>query len=151
MSKEPVIEMPEIVLNGRKIGANYPPLVIAEIGINHEGEIEKAFRMIEDAKEAGCEVCKFQSHVIADEMIPAAKKVIPGNTDVSIWEVMERCALSEEAERKIKERVESLGMVFLSTRFLEQQQIAESMNVCAYKIGLGNVTIIRCRAHRLFR
>ena len=36
---------------------DHPPLVIAEIGINHEGELDKAFRMIEDAKRAGCEVC----------------------------------------------------------------------------------------------
>lgn len=50
-------------------------------------------------------------------MIPAAKDVIPGNTDVSIWEVMERCALSEAAERKLKARVEELGMIFLSTPF----------------------------------
>jgi len=79
-------------LGGRLVGADHPPLVVAEIGINHEGELDKAFRMIEDAKRAGCEVCKFQSHVIEDEMIPEAKNVIPGNTNVSIWEVMERCA-----------------------------------------------------------
>mmetsp|Transcript_2325 Transcript_2325/g.9976 ORF Transcript_2325/g.9976 Transcript_2325/m.9976 type:complete len:357 (-) Transcript_2325:4294-5364(-) len=138
MNKESSFEMPEIVLNGRTIGGNHPPLVIAEIGINHEGEIEKAFRMIEDAKKAGCEVCKFQSHVIADEMIPEAKKVVPGNTNVSIWEVMERCALSEEAERKIKTHVENLDMIFLSTPFSRAAaDRLESMNVCAYKIGSG--------------
>ena len=129
---------PEITIQGRRIGAAHPPLVIAEIGINHEGDIEKAFRMIEDAKKAGCEVCKFQSHVINDEMIPEARNVIPGNTNVSIWEVMERCALSEEAERKIKQHVESLEMIFLSTPFSRAAaDRLESMNVCAYKIGSG--------------
>ena len=127
-----------ISLCGRKIGPDHPPLVIAEIGINHEGDLGKAFQMIEDAKNAGCEVCKFQCHVIDDEMIPEAKNVIPGNTNVSIWEVMERCALSEAAERKLKEHVEKLGMIFLSTPFSRAAaDRLESMNVCAYKIGSG--------------
>ena len=102
---------------GRMVGPDHPPLVIAEIGINHEGDMPKAKQMILDAKNAGCEVCKFQSHVIEDEMIPEAKKVVPGNTNVSIWEVMERCALSEEAELELKNYVEELGMIFLSTPF----------------------------------
>lgn len=120
------------------VGRDYPPLVIAEIGINHEGEMEKCIRMIEDAKAAGCEVCKFQSHVIEDEMIPEAKKVVPGNSNVSIWEIMERCALSEECERALKEQVESLGMIYLSTPFSRAAaDRLETMGVCAYKIGSG--------------
>ena len=75
---------PEIDLEGHRIGPGHPPIVIAEIGINHEGDLGKALQMIEDAKNAGCEICKFQSHVLEDEMIPEAKNVIPGNTDVSI-------------------------------------------------------------------
>ena len=130
--------MSSFSLGGRLVGADHPPLVIAEIGINHEGELDKAIRMIEDAKHAGCEVCKFQSHVIEDEMIPEAKNVVPGNTDASIWSVMKRCALSEESEKILKERVESLGMVFLSTPFSRAAaDRLESMGVCGYKIGSG--------------
>jgi len=55
----------EFSLGGRKIGINHPPLVIAEIGINHEGEMDKAIQMIMDAATAGCEVCKFQSHAVS--------------------------------------------------------------------------------------
>ena len=68
--------MPFMEIAGRKIGPEHPPVVIAEIGINHEGDLEKAMKMIEDAKNSGCEICKFQSHVIEDEMIPEAKNVI---------------------------------------------------------------------------
>ena len=129
---------PYICLAGRMVGQDHPPLVIAEIGINHEGELDKAMQMVEDAQRAGCEVCKFQSHVIEDEMIPAAKDVIPGNTDVSIWEVMERCALSEDAERRLKTRVEELGMIFISTPFSRAAaDRLESLGVCAYKVGSG--------------
>lgn len=125
-------------IGGRMVGPDHAPLVIAEIGINHEGEMGKAIKMIEDAAAAGCEVCKFQSHVIEDEMIPEAKKVIPGNTNVSIWEVMERCALSEECEKELKKIVESHGMIFLSTPFSRAAaDRLESIGVCAYKIGSG--------------
>lgn len=74
-----------INLAGRLVGKNYPPLVIAEIGINHEGSMEKAIKMIDDASNAGCECVKFQCHVIDDEMVDEAKNVIPGNADISIF------------------------------------------------------------------
>ena len=123
-------------ISDRSIGREYPPLVIAEIGINHEGDIHKAFRMIDDAQAAGCECAKFQSHVIEDEMIP--NDVIPGNATESIWNIMERCALSEAEERRVKEYVESKGMIFLSTPFSRAAaDRLHQMDVPAYKIGSG--------------
>ena len=104
-------------IGNRKIGEDYAPLVIAEIGINHEGSLKTAFEMVDAAYEAGAEVVKHQTHVVEDEMSKAAKKVIPGNTDVSIYDVMARCALNEEDETKLKEYVESKGMIFISTPF----------------------------------
>jgi sialic acid synthase SpsE len=49
----------KINLNGREIGDKFPPLVIAEIGINHEGSFDKAKQMIKDAYENGAECIKF--------------------------------------------------------------------------------------------
>ena len=72
-------------IGNRKIGEDYAPLVIAEIGINHEGSLKTAFEMVDAAYEAGAEVIKHQTHVVEDEMSKAAKEVIPGNTDVSIY------------------------------------------------------------------
>ncbi|MDQ7835885.1 MAG: N-acetylneuraminate synthase family protein [Humidesulfovibrio sp.] len=130
--------MPEITLAGRKIGPEHAPLVIAEIGINHEGDYAKAERMVRDAHAVGCECVKFQCHVVEDEMSPQAKKVIPGNADVSIYEIMERCQLSEADERRLKDLVESLGMIYLSTPFSRAAaDRLESMGVCGYKIGSG--------------
>src|SRR3989338_9578885 len=104
-----------IQIGKRKIGRDYPPLVIAEIGINHEGSLAKAKKMIEDAHEAEAECVKFQSHVIEDEMVPEAKKVIPGNASESIWDIMERSAFSEEEEIELKNYAENLGMIYLCT------------------------------------
>jgi sialic acid synthase SpsE len=126
----------ELQLGRRLISSNHPPLVIAEIGINHEGDIKKAIRMIDDACAAGCECVKFQCHIIEDEMIQ--NDVVPGNADESIWKIMDRCALSEEEEVRLKEYVESKGMVYLCTPFSRAAAVRlEKMNVCGYKIGSG--------------
>ena len=128
--------MPIFELNGRVLGEGAPPLVIAEIGINHEGSLVKALRMVDDAKRAGCECVKFQSHVIDDEMIP--NEVVPGNAKESIWRIMERCALSEDEEREVKRYVEERGMIYLSTPFSRAAAVRlEDMGVRAYKIGSG--------------
>ena len=128
--------MNEFILAGRPIGSEHSPLVIAEVGINHNGDLDKAIRMVDDAARVGCECVKFQSHVIADEMVP--NNVVPGNATESIWDIMRRAALTEEQERRIKDYVEGKGMIFLCTPF--SRAAAErlcAMGVQAYKIGSG--------------
>lgn len=129
---------PFIEIGNRKIGEEYKPLVIVEIGINHEGSLEVAKQMVDAAHSAGAEVIKHQTHVVEDEMSKEAKKVIPGNTDVSIYDVMARCALNEEDEITLKQYVESKGMIYLSTPFSRAAaNRLEKMGVLAYKIGSG--------------
>ena len=129
---------PAFEISGRKIGVDFDPLVIAEIGINHEGSLGTAFEMVDAAIEAGAEIIKHQTHVVEDEMSADAKKVIPGNADVSIYEIMARCALNEEDETKLKEYVESKGAIFISTPFSRAAALRlERMGVQAYKIGSG--------------
>ena len=127
-----------IEISGRKIGEDYKPLVIAEIGINHEGSLSVAKQMVDAAKRAGVEMIKHQTHIVEDEMNKEAKKVIPGNSDVSIYEIMKRCSLSEKEELELKEYIESKGMIFISTPFSRAAaNRLESWNVPAYKIGSG--------------
>ncbi|SNR49222.1 N-acetylneuraminate synthase [Flavobacterium sp. ov086] len=129
---------PYIEIAGRKIGPDYPPLVIAEIGINHEGSLKVAKEMVDAAKRAGVEIVKHQTHIVADEMSGAAKKVIPGNADVSIYEIMERCSLNEEDELELKNYVESQGMIFISTPFSRAAaERLKKFDIPAYKIGSG--------------
>lgn len=129
---------PEIIIAGRAIGPAHPPLVVAEIGINHEGSLRTAFEMVDAAFRAGVEVVKHQTHIVEDEMSGAAKKVVPGNADVSIYEIMQRCALSEGDEIRLQQYVESKGMIFISTPFSRAaSERLRQMNVPAYKIGSG--------------
>lgn len=129
---------PYIEIAGRKVGADFPPLVIAEIGINHEGSLKVAKEMVDAAHRAGVEVVKHQTHIVEDEMSGAAKMVIPGNADVSIYEIMERCSLNEADELELKNYVESKNMIFISTPFSRAAaERLKKFDIPAYKIGSG--------------
>lgn len=129
---------PVFEIAGRKVGLDFDPLVIAEIGINHEGSLNTAFEMVDAAIEAGAEMIKHQTHVVEDEMSSDAKQVIPGNTDISIYDIMARCALNEKDEIKLKHYVEAKGAIFISTPFSRAAAWRlQRMNVQAYKIGSG--------------
>ena len=129
-----------IELAGRKIGTDYPPLIIADIGINHNGDITVAKQMVNAAHRAGVEIVKHQTHIVEDEMSPEAKKVIPGNASVSIYEIMKSCELSEEEEHELMKYVEEKGMIFLSTPFSRAAaDRLERFGVCAFKIGSGEM------------
>ena len=128
----------EFSINGRKVGLNHLPLVIAEIGINHEGNIDLAIEMADAAIDAGAEIIKHQTHIIEDEMSEEAKLVIPGNTNVSIYEVMKRCALDEKNEKKLMDHIITRGKIFISTPFSrEAAKRLIKFDVPAYKIGSG--------------
>jgi sialic acid synthase SpsE len=120
----------------RRVGRDHPPLVVAEIGINHEGDPGKAHRLVDDAADAGLECVKFQTHVVDDEMIP--NDVVPGNATERIWDMMVRCALSAEDERELKQHADERGLLFLSTPFSRAaaDRLAE-LDVPAFKIGSG--------------
>ena len=129
---------PFIEIAGRKIGLDYDPLVIAEIGINHNGSLEIAKLMVDAAFRAGVEVVKHQTHIVADEMISAAKKVIPGHTKESIYEIMESSSLDEVDEIELQKYTEEKGMIFISTPFSRAAaDRVRKMNIPAYKIGSG--------------
>lgn len=127
-----------IEIAGRRIGPEAPPLVIVEIGINHGGCVDTAMAMVDQAHAAGAEVIKHQTHVVGDEMTKAARNVIPGNTDQSIYDVIAGCALREAEEKRLKEYVESKGMIFISTPFSRAAaDRLQEMDVVAFKIGSG--------------
>lgn len=132
---------------GRTISPDVPPLVIAEIGINHGGDLAVAKEMVRLAAASGCEMIKHQTHILEDEMTEEAKSIFPPNADVSIWEVMERCALSLDEEAELKRYTESLGLIWISTPFSRAAaDFLDELDVPAYKIGSGeadNLPLIR--------
>jgi N-acetylneuraminate synthase len=122
----------------RKIGYNHEPVFIAELGINHNGNLKSAFEIVDAAKAAGVEILKHQTHVAEDEMSQDAKKVIPGNSNKSIFNIISECALCEQDEKELMDYVISKGMIFISTPFSRAAaDRLEKFNVPAYKIGSG--------------
>lgn len=128
-------------ISGRKVGNNYEPLVIPEIGINHNGSIEKAFNIVDSAKKAGAEIVKHQTHIPDDEMSIEAKKIKPGNSKKFIYDIISQCSLNEEDEYKLYKYVKKKKLIFLSTPF--GRKAIDRLNkfgVDTFKIGSGEVT-----------
>ena len=134
-------------IGNREISPSHPPLVIAEIGINHGGDLEVAKNMVRLAALSGCECVKHQTHIVEDEMTDEAKQIFPPNADVSIWDVMAECALSREDEAELKRYTEELGLIYISTPFSRAAaDFLGTLDVPAYKIGSGeadNLPLIR--------
>ena len=118
---------------------NYsPPVIIAEIGINHNGKLEEAIKIADKAIKSGADIIKHQTHVVSDEMALSAKKVIPGNSKKSIYEIIEKCALNEEDEFKLMNYVKKKNKTFISTPF-SRAAVDRLMKfkVPGFKIGSG--------------
>ena len=133
-------EVSVLKIGNRPVGPDFPPLVIAEIGINHNGCIKVAKNMVLQAAQSGCEVIKHQTHFVSDEMTDEARSIFPPNSDISIWEIMEQSSLSPEDEMEMKRFTEQLGLIWLSTPFSRKAaDFLEELNVPAFKIGSGEV------------
>lgn len=130
--------MNELRIANRMIGDNHPPVVIAEIGINHEGSLDAAIALADAAIDSGAEIVKHQTHIVEDEMSMEAKLVIPANADTSIYEIIKRCALSETEESILMKHVQRRGAIFISTPFSRAaaNRLAK-FDVPAFKIGSG--------------
>jgi sialic acid synthase SpsE len=129
---------PEIIIGNRKIGYNHDPIVIAEIGINHQGSLIVAKKMVDAAISAGAEIIKHQTHIVSDEMSNLAKKTIPGNSDRSIYDIIDECALDENDERELMLYCQSKGAIFISTPFSRAAaNRLQKFDIPAFKIGSG--------------
>jgi sialic acid synthase SpsE len=124
-------------IGDRKIGDDAPPLVIVEVGINHEGSLTKAIQMVDAAAEQGAEVVKFQCHITDKEMIPTDMK--PGQiSSERLWDIIKRCELNADEELAVQEHCKKRGVMYLSTPFSREAcDRLDAMGVPAFKIGSG--------------
>ncbi|MFA5158935.1 MAG: N-acetylneuraminate synthase family protein [Candidatus Omnitrophota bacterium] len=129
--------MSDFKIGGRKIGLDQPPFVMMEVGINHEGSIEKAIQLVDAAKEHGADCVKFQCHITEEEMIPTDMK--PGKiSNERLWDIIKRCELTPKEEVEVQAYCKKKGILFLSTPF--SRAAADRLNgmkVAGFKIGSG--------------
>jgi len=127
----------EFKIGDRVVGLDTPPFIIAEAGINHNGDYNKAIQLVDSAKENGADCIKFQYHIASAELIKS--DIRPGYlSQETLWDITKHIELSVDENNKIQEYCKKIGIVYMSTPFSrEAADILNTMNVDAFKIGSG--------------
>ncbi|MCD4672273.1 MAG: N-acetylneuraminate synthase [Anaerolineaceae bacterium] len=137
--------MQAVQIAGRWIGRGYPSYLIAEAGVNHNGDMDMALALVDAAAEAGADAVKFQTFS-ADRLVtkqaPKAKYQLETTDQTeSQYQMLKKLELSEEAHRILLARCQQKGVLFLSSPFDETSaDLLESLDVPAYKIPSGEIT-----------
>ena len=132
--------MKEIQIRTRKIGEKFPVFVIAEAGINHNGSLSLAKKLVNMAKKAGADCIKFQTHITEEEMTKT--KILPGKISKKpLWDIIKNCELNEKEESELGNYCKERKILFLSTPFsIPAVDRLEKIKMPAYKIGSGELT-----------
>lgn len=141
--------MNTISINGKKIGKGYPALVIAEVGVNHNGSIKRGIKLIEAAAEAGVDVVKFQTYKANQIVTKKAPRYWDkrlnddnGGTQYNTFSKLDN--MSIEGYRAFKKRCEELKVIFISTPFnLPDVDLLEKIGVDVYKISSSDITYVQ--------
>lgn len=123
--------------------SNYP-YVIAEIGVNHDGSIDKAKKLIEVAKNSGADAVKFQTFIteeVVSSHAPLADYQRKNTNDSSQFEMIKKLELGIESFQELKKFADDLRIPFFSTGFdLKSCQNVNNLGVKFHKIPSGEIT-----------
>ena len=132
----------DILIGQKIIGSGSQVFVIAEIGINHDGSISQARKLIDAAAESGADAVKFQSYRTDHLLIPSRDRYAQQTDGAeSAYQMLRRCELSWDDQAKLKKYADERGILFLSTPFDEgSADFLDSLDVQAFKIASGDIT-----------
>ena len=130
----------EIKIGNIGVGTKHPVFVIAEAGINHNGSLSIAKKMVNVARKAGASCIKFQTHITEEEM--TRTKILPGKISKKpLWDIIKSCELTQDEESKLSKYCKEKKILFLSTPFsISAVDRLEKLRIPAYKIGSGELT-----------
>ena len=118
------VTMSGIRIGARAIGAGAPCFLVAEIGINHNGNMDLAKRMIDAAARAGADSVKFQNYrtedFLSDRTLTFKYEWQNKIVEESQYDLFKRCELTREALRDLKRHSDGLGILFHSTPTSEE-------------------------------
>ncbi len=139
---------PILNISGRKIGLGFKPLIVPEMGINHGGSLEIAFKIVDEAKKCGAEIIKHQTIIPNEDMSIEAKNIkVKVLGKKNLYDLLKKLSLNEEEEFKLKNYVEKKSMIFLSTPFSRAGvDRLIKIGVRLFKIGSGefsNLPLLR--------
>lgn len=134
-----------VFVGGHPVGPGHPCFVIAEAGVNHNGDIELAKRLVDAAANAGADAVKFQTFkaekVVSAEAPQAQYQRINTGKDESQLEMVRRLELTADQYRLLAERCSARGIMFLSSPFdRESADLLVELGVPALKVGSGELT-----------
>jgi sialic acid synthase SpsE len=131
--------MQRVRIGTRTIGPGEKVFIIAEAGINHDGDLGRAHELVDAAAEAGADAIKFQTHLAEAEMLNVSDTAV--YLDESLFALIRRMELTLDQHLDLKAHAERRQIVFLSTPFSrEAVELLERVGVPAYKIGSGELT-----------
>jgi N-acetylneuraminate synthase/N,N'-diacetyllegionaminate synthase len=144
--------MATLEIAGRRIGPGQPSFLIAEAGVNHNGDVALARRLIDVAAEAGADAVKFQIFLAARLVAPDAPQAEYQKRNTGVVEsqqaMLQRLELSEEAHRELMRHCHTRGILFLSSPFDEESaDFLAALGVVAFKIPSGEITNTPFLAH----
>ncbi len=138
-------------VGGRTVGEGAPCFVIAEAGVNHNGSVETACRLVDAAREAAADAVKFQTFIADQLATPDAPKAEyqreTTGAGQSQLEMLRSLELSEAAHQEILAHCRRRGILFLSTPFDEASADLLDAMVPAFKISSGDLTNSGFLAH----
>ena len=137
--------MDAVRIGNRCVGDGEPCYVIAEAGVNHDGDLEAALALVDAAVAAGADAVKFQTFVADELASPSAPKAAYQEETVgaagSQLDMLRSLQLEREAFGHIRDRCRDRGIEFLSTPFDEPSlELLLGLGVPALKVGSGDVT-----------
>src|SRR5215469_5488191 len=139
--------MKSVQIGNRTIDDNHPCFIIAEAGVNHNGDLETAKQLVDAAAEAGADAVKFQTFKAA-ALISAAtpkaeyQKATTGSSEGQL-EMVRRLEMPEAMTRAVAEHAAKRKILFLSTGFDEGSvDLLDAIGVPAFKIGSGDLTAL---------
>ena len=135
-----------ITIGSRTVGAGQPCFIIAEAGINHNGDVRLASDLVDAAAEAGADAIKFQTHFPEHEMLRGGATA--AYVGESLFDLLTRTALSRDDHHTLRDRARAKGILFLSTPFSrEAADFLETLGVPAFKTGSGELTHLPMQQH----
>lgn len=132
--------MPTIQIAGRAIGANNPPYIIAELSANHNGKLETALRIVEEAKKAGADAVKLQTYkpdTITLNCDSEEFRIHGGLWDGrTLYELYEEAHMPWDWHKPLFDHARNLGITIFSSPFDNTAvDLLEDLNAPAYKIA----------------
>ncbi len=128
----------------KKVGTGQPCFIVAEAGVNHNGKLLLAKKLVDAAKTAGADAVKFQtfrSEKLVSARAPKAQYQKKNSKSESQLEMIKKLELSFEAFARLSDYCRRKGILFLSTPFDEESaDLLDSLGVPAFKIGSGEIT-----------